>query len=119
MTNISLPMSPDLILLHNWHGLDVNLNVRNFINLLFCAAVSLIMLHWKSARIPMIQDCFLKLTDYYIQDKVSETILRLENLPPLFTIQVRCPPPFRAVSLGRIDRSWFPYMIQADLFSSI
>lgn len=68
IAELHLPRSPTLILLHNWKGLKVKPEIRNFIDLLFCAAVSLITLHWKSTRVPTVQDWLLKLTDFYIQD---------------------------------------------------
>lgn len=81
ISGLSIPLDPELIILNIWRSLRTDPLQRESVELMFCAARHLIAMFWKSPRVLMLQERYLKVWDYFLLDKVSVSILRADNLP--------------------------------------
>lgn len=77
--SLSIPCSPEIILLNSWEGTDITGYTREFLSLCFLAAKCSWAKLWKSRRTPSVRDWTTKLWDLTIEDKLSESILCSEN----------------------------------------
>lgn len=79
--DFSLPFCPGLIILNFWHVQPPDPLRKELLELLLCAARNLSTLHWKSTKTQMVQEWYLKVWYYFLQDKVSVSIVYIENIP--------------------------------------
>lgn len=112
---VNLPRDPVVTLLNIWPCLKPNPFKRELIELMLCAARSLIAQHWKSLKIPDLRDWWLKVWDFFLQDKVSTDLLRADNYPVPKNLQEKWLPILTAVSSKVIDVSLFSNHIHYDL----
>lgn len=78
---ICIPRDPGLIVLNMWNSLSIDPLTWELIELLLCAARNLIAALWKTPQIPSVSDWYLKIWDYFLQDKILVSILHSNNLP--------------------------------------
>lgn len=117
ITEIKVPNSPATLFLNIWEADKPSPLTLDLIVLLLSAATSLIMLHWKTTRIPSIKEWFGRIWDLFLQDKVSVVLLRADNLPTPPNLQERWMPLLSAVSTNKIPKSLFDHHPHLDLLS--
>lgn len=71
---------PELVVLNLWGGKKLDGLKKVLVEQLLCAACMLITMMWKTPRIPTSRDWYLKVWDLYLQDKISMSLLRAENI---------------------------------------
>lgn len=80
ITGRPIALRPDLVLLNYWATPTDTLTIE-LLDLCFSATQHIIALHWKSNTALLIGDWYTKLWDYFLQDKISVSILHSENRP--------------------------------------
>lgn len=73
--------NPAVVLLNIWQDFNPDPLKKELVELMLCAACSLIAQRWKTTKVPTLSECFLKVWDFFLQDKVSIAILRADNYP--------------------------------------
>lgn len=111
-----ITLQPDLVLLNYWAASTAALTME-FLDLCFAAAHHVIALHWKSSAALLTEDWYTKLWDFFLQDKISTSILYLENRPVPKNFQEKWQPLLDAASKRRIDTTLFSSYAHHDLLS--
>lgn len=75
ITSLRLPLSPVLILLDYWNGVQITGYSRELISLLLLAAKCVWAKLWKQPKVPTVKDWMIKVWDVMIADKLSESLL--------------------------------------------
>lgn len=115
--DIRLPDDPAVLILNVLTDPKMDRMQRELVELLLCAARSLIAQSWKSTKIPTVSDWFLKVWDFFLQDKVSTSLLCADNYPAPTNWQDKWLPLMSAVSNQIVDTSLFLHHIHYDLLS--
>lgn len=79
----------------------------------------LITTMWKSSRIPTPRDWYSKVWNLYLQDKISLSLLRAENVPLSPEMLDKWEPLLLASATQRIDTSLFANHEHLDLLSHL
>lgn len=117
IVEIQLPRDPVITILNLWQSFALDPLRRELVELLLHAARSLIAQHWKSVKIPMLSEWFLKVWDFFLQDKVSISILRADNYPIPTNLQEKWLPLLSDVSSKKVDDTLFSHHEHHDLLS--
>lgn len=114
ITGHPLTLWLNLFLLSYW-SIPLDTLTMELIDLGLAAARNIIALHWKSNKAPSISDWFLKLWDFFLQDKISVSILHSENQPVIWNFQEKWLPLLEAASTHHIDTTLFDTHIHHNL----
>lgn len=117
ITETRLPLKPELILLNMWGTLKIDVPHKELVELLLCAAHSLIATVWKSPRILTLSDWFMKVWDFFLQDKISMSILWSDNLLVPNNQKEKWLPLLTAALSRKIDATLFANHTHYDLLS--
>lgn len=79
IVSLSVPCSPEIILLNSWEGTGITGYTRELLLLCFLAAKCSWAKLWKSHWTPSVKDWMAKLWDLTIEDKLAESILCSDN----------------------------------------
>lgn len=69
VVEIQLPRDPAITILNIWQGFTLNPLWKELVELLLCAARSLVAQHWKTVKIPTLSKWFLKIWDFFYRIK--------------------------------------------------
>lgn len=76
-----------MIILNIWPSSTLDKIRKELVEILLCAAQTLIASFWKTTKVPTLKDWYLKVWDFFLQDKVSIAILRADNYPVADNLQ--------------------------------
>lgn len=117
ISELTIPSVPELAILNLWRSLKTDPLCKELVELLLCVARHLIATLGNSPRIPTLKAWYLKVWDYFLQDKISVSILKSESLPVPDNLQENWLPLLSAASSRLIDTSLFAEHAHYDLLS--